>query len=91
MTLDGSGDRAITPHMIDALSQAARSSLRIEEGGYWRDHLRAFAQRIEVADMGRKLELLQTIVAASSRETVASAVRSSILKLKWRTRHDSNV
>ncbi len=94
MTLDGSGDRAVTPEMIDALSQAARRSLRIEGGGYRRDHLRAFAQRVEVADdevriMGRKSDLLQTLVAASSGETAAFAVRSSVLK--WRTRQDSNL
>ena len=93
MTLDGSGDRAVTPDMIEALSETARRSLRIEGGGYRRDHLRAFAQRVEVADdevriMGRKSDLLQTLVAASSGETAAFAVRSSVLK--WRTRLDSN-
>ncbi len=94
MTLDGSGDRAVTPEMIDALSQAARSSLRIEGGGYRRDHLRAFAQRVEVADdevriMGTKSDLLQSLVAASSGKTAALPVRSSVLK--WRTRQDSNL
>jgi site-specific DNA recombinase len=93
MTLDGSGDRAVTPDMIDALSETARRSLRIEGGGYRRDHLRALAQRVEVADdevriMGRKSDLLQTLVAASSGETAAFAVRSSVLK--WRARRDSN-
>jgi site-specific DNA recombinase len=93
-TLDSSGRRAVTPDMIDALSETARSSLRIEGGGYRRDHLRAFAQRVEVADdevriMGRKLDLLQSLVAASSGESAAFAVRSSVLK--WRTRQDSNL
>lgn len=93
-TLDSSGHRAVTPDMIDALSETARSSLRIEGGGYRRDHLRAFAQRVEVADdevriMGRKLDLLQSLVAASSGESAAFAVRSSVLK--WRTRQDSNL
>ena len=91
---DGSGDWAVTPEMIDALSQSAGSSLRIKGGGYRRDHLRAFAQRVEVADdevriMGRTSDLLQTLVAASSGETAAFAVRSSVLK--WRTRQDSNL
>ena len=94
MTLDGSGDRAVTPEMIDALSQAARSSLRIEGGGYRRDHLRAFAQRVEVADdevriMGSKSELLRTLTAASGGKSAAFGVRSSVLK--WRTRQDSNL
>ncbi|NMN58953.1 hypothetical protein FHT36_002861 [Xanthobacter sp. SG618] len=93
-TLDGSGDRAVTPEMIDALSQAARSSPRIEGCGYRRDHLRAFAQRVEVANdevriMGTKSNLLQSLVAASSGQSAAFGVRGSVLK--WRTRHDSNV
>ncbi|WP_394648908.1 hypothetical protein [uncultured Sphingomonas sp.] len=80
--------------MIDALSEAARSSQRIEGGGYRRDHLRAVAQRVEAADdevriMGRKSDLLQTLVAASSGEPAAFAVRRYVLK--WRTRQDSNL
>ncbi|MFT3939312.1 recombinase family protein [Rhodopseudomonas sp.] len=93
-TLDGSGGNEVTPAMIDRLSAAARSKLRLEGGGYRREHLRAFAQCIEVADkeiriMGSKSELLQSLVAASSVESAANGVRSSVLK--WRTRHDSNV
>ena len=94
VTLDSSGNQAITADMIDALSDAARGSLKMEGGGYRRDHLRAFAQRVEVADdevriMGSKSELLQTLVAASCAESAATDVRSSVLK--WRARHDSNV
>ncbi|MFC5508146.1 recombinase family protein [Bosea massiliensis] len=93
-TLDGSGSNGITPTMIGTLSVAARESLRMEGGGYRRDHLRAFAQRIEVADdevriMGSQSDLLQSLVAASSVESAANGVRSSVLK--WRARHDSNV
>ncbi|MCX5515717.1 hypothetical protein [Kaistia algarum] len=56
--------------MIDTLSEAARSNLRMEGGGHRRGHLRAFAQRVEVADdevalWVAKSELLQTFVAAS--------------------------
>ena len=92
-TLDGSGSQHITPAMIDTLAAAARGSLRMEGGGYRRDHLRAFAQRVEVADtevriMGSKSELLQTLVAASSVESAAIGVRSSVLK--WRAGEDSN-
>lgn len=46
VTLDSSGNQAITADMIDALSDAARGSLKMEGGGYRRDHLRAFAQRV---------------------------------------------
>lgn len=93
VTLDSSGNQAITADMIDALANAARSSLRVEGGGYRRDHLRAFVQRVEVADdevriMGSKSELLQSLVAASGGETAAFAVRSSVLK--WRALGESN-
>ena len=80
--------------MIDALSRSARSNPRIGVGGYRRDHLRAFVQRVEVADievriMGRKSDLSQTLVAPSSGQTAVFAVRSSVLK--WRARKDSNL
>lgn len=93
-TLDNAGNQSITMDMIETLSEAARGSLRMEGGGYRRDHLRAFAQRVEVADdevriMGSKSELLQTLVAASSVESAAIGVRGSVLK--WRTHQDSNL
>jgi len=44
--------------------------MRVEGGGYRRDHLRALAQRVEVADrevriMGSKSDLLRTLAAIS--------------------------
>ncbi len=86
-TLDSAGNQAITPDMIETFSSAARAGLRLEGGGYRRDHLRAFAQRVEVADTevritGSKSELLRTLVAASSVKSAAFGVRSSVLK--WR-------
>ena len=53
-----------------------------------RDHLRALAQRIEVADtevhiMGSKPELLRALVAASGGKTGVAGVRRSVTK--WRT------
>lgn len=73
--------------MIDDFSRTAREGLRLEGGGYRRDHLRSFAQRVQVADkevriMGSKSELLRALVAASSVESAAFGVRSSVLK--WR-------
>ena len=92
-TLDSAGGESISLDMIDDFSRTARESLRLESGGYRRDHLRAFAQRVEVADdevriMGSKSELLRALVAASSVESAAFGVRSSVLK--WRARRDSN-
>ena len=54
---------------------------------YRRDHLRALAQRVEVADKevrirGSKSDLLRTLAAASGAKSAAPGVRSSVLK--WR-------
>lgn len=92
--LDGAGHQVVTPEMIDAFARKARERLRLENGGYRRDHLRALAQRVEVADkevriMGSKSELLRTLVAASSGQSAAFGVHSSVLK--WRARKDSNL
>ena len=86
--LDKAGNQAITPAMLKTFARTARKRMRLEGGGYRRDHLRALAQRVEVADtevriMGSKCELLRTLVAASSGK---SACRSSEFCPKWRTR-----
>jgi len=62
--------------------------MRIDGGGYRRDHLRALAQRVEVAEdevriMGSKGDLLRTLAAASGVKSATPGVRSSVLK--WRT------
>ncbi len=92
--LDNAGNQAVSPDTVRAFSRAARRRMRLESGGYRRDHLRALAQRIEVADtevriMGSKSELLRTLVAASGGKSVAFGVQSSVLK--WRARQDSNL
>jgi hypothetical protein len=61
--------------------------MRTDSGGYRRDHLRAFAQRVEVDQkelriMGSKSVLLRTLVAASSAKTAGFGVPSSVPK--WR-------
>jgi site-specific DNA recombinase len=63
------------------------ASIRIDGGGYRRDHLRALAQRVEVADcevriIGSKSSLLQTLTAAAGVKAATPGVRSSVLK--WR-------
>ncbi|GLS38920.1 hypothetical protein GCM10010869_45170 [Mesorhizobium tianshanense] len=85
--LDSTGNQAVMPDMIEGFANVARERLRLEGGGYWRDHLRTLAQRVEVADtevriMGSKSELLRTLVAASSVKPAAFGVHSSVLK--WR-------
>ncbi len=80
--------------MVRTFARAARQRIRLDSGGYRRDHLRALAQRVEVADkevriMGSKSELLRTLVAASGGKPGVAGVHSSVLK--WRARNDSNV
>ncbi len=91
--LDNTGNKAVTPAMLKTFASTARQRIRLENGGYRRDHLRALAQRVEVADkevriMGSKSELLRTLVAASSGKSAAFGVQSSVLK--WRAGKDSN-
>lgn len=87
--LQNSGQKAVTPQMLRKFAATARERIRLESGGYRRDHLRALAQRVEVADgevriMGSKSRLLQTLVAGSGVNSVPTQ------GLKWRRRRDSN-
>ena len=87
--LDNSGSKAITPQMVRTFAKTARQRIRLEGGGYRRDHLRALAQRVEVADgevriMGSKTRLLQALTGKSG---VNSAPTQG---LKWRREWDSN-
>ncbi len=91
--LESSGHNAVSPAMIRRFSQAARERIRLEGGGYRRDHLRALAQRVEVGDdevriMGSKSDLLRTLVAAQGGKSAALGVPRG--GLKWRRRRDSN-
>ncbi|MGO4836150.1 recombinase family protein, partial [Rhizobiaceae sp. 2RAB30] len=45
--LGSSTHQAITPQMVQRFAATARKRMRIDGGGYRRDHLRAFAQRVE--------------------------------------------
>ena len=92
-TLDSSGTQAITPAIIGKFARIARQRIRVDAGGYRRDHLRALAQRVEVAAgevriIGSKNDLLRTLAAGSGAPSAASGVRSSVLK--WRRGWDSN-
>src|SRR3546814_2400726 len=66
--LVSSAQQAITPTMLRKFASTARRRLRLEGGGYRRDHLRALAQRVEVDKgevriMGRKSNLLRVLAA----------------------------
>ena len=87
--LQNSGQQAVTPQMLSKFARTARQRIRLEGGGYRRDHLRALAQRVEVdigevRIMGSKSRLLQTLVANGG----ANAVPTQ--GLKWRREWDSN-
>jgi site-specific DNA recombinase len=87
------GGPTITPQTLKTFARTARKRMRTENGGYRRDHLRAFAQRFEVDQkelriMGSKSVVLRTLVAAQSVKTTGFGVPSSVPK--WRARRDSN-
>lgn len=91
--LESSTQQAITPQMVQRFAATARKRMRLDGGGYRRDHLRAFAQRVEVAERevfikGSKDELLRTLVAIGGGKSAETGVPSSVLK--WRMGWDSN-
>ncbi|WP_018631400.1 recombinase family protein [Neomegalonema perideroedes] len=88
--LQNSGQKAVTTQMLRKFAATARDRIRLEGGGYRRDHLRALAQRVEVAEgevriMGSKSRLLQTLVSGGGVNSVPTQ------GLKWRKRWDSNL
>lgn len=91
--LENSGSMAVTPAALRTFASAARKRLRLEGGGYRRDHLRAFAQRVEVGEshvriMGSTGTLLRTLASVSSGKSAGIGVPT--IGLKWRSRWDSN-
>ena len=81
--VSGSSQQAITPQMVQKSAKSARERIMIDGGGYRRDHLRALAQRVEVADhevriMGSRGDLLRTLAAASGVKSATAGVRSSV-------------
>jgi site-specific DNA recombinase len=91
--LESSAQQAVTPRMVQRFARTARERIRIDGGGYRRDHLRALAQRVEVADrevriIGSKSNLFHTLAAASGAKPATPGVRSSVLK--WRRGRNSN-
>jgi site-specific DNA recombinase len=89
--LESAGQQTVTPAMVRRFAATARERLRITGGGYRSDHLRALAQRVEVADsevsiMGSKGDLLRTLAAASGVKSATLGVRCSVPK--WRAGED---
>jgi hypothetical protein len=81
--LQNSGQKAVTPQMLRTFARTARQRIRLEGGGYRRDHLRALTQRVEVDTgevriMGSKSRPLQTLAANGGVNQVPTQ------GLKWR-------
>ena len=92
-SLATSGEGTVTPAMVARFADIARKRMRLEGGGYRRDHLRALAQRVEVGAkevriVGSKGDLLRTLAAVSGGKSATLGVPS--LGLKWRRERDSN-
>lgn len=90
--LHSSAQQAITPTMLHKFASTARRRIRVEGGGYRRDHLRALAQRVEVDRgevriMGSKSSLLR-LLSANGVATAAGGVPTVVPK--WRSGRDSN-
>ncbi len=91
-SLGAAGQKAVAPDMLAKFAATARQRMRIEGGGYRREHVRALAQRVEVdvgevRILGSKSNLLQALIAGAT-ETKPGAVPSFVPK--WCTRRDSN-
>lgn len=91
--LQSSSHHALTGAAVRELAAEARTRLRFGEGGYRRDYVRAFAQRVEVADdavyiKGTKSTLLKTLVAAKGGKSAGIGVPGFVPK--WRRGWDSN-
>ena len=87
--LDQASQTAPTPQMLTRFAAAARDRMRLPGGGFRRDHLRALAQRVQVAEgevriIGSKSRLLQTLTSQGSGNAVPTQ------GLKWRRDRDSN-
>jgi site-specific DNA recombinase len=91
--LASSAHQGLTGIAVREMATEARSRMRLGKGGYRREHVRAFAQRVEVADdavriMGSKNTLLRTLVAAKGGKSAGIGVPGFIPK--WRRERDSN-
>ncbi|MBN9062135.1 MAG: hypothetical protein BGP06_05215 [Rhizobiales bacterium 65-9] len=85
--LKSSAHQGLIGAAVRELASEARTRLRLGRGGYRRDHVRAFAQRVEVADdaiylKGSKSTLLRTLVATKGRKTAGTGVPGFIPR--WR-------
>lgn len=91
--LKNSAHKGLTGAAVRELASEARTGLRLEKGGYRRDHVRAFAQHVEVADdaiyiNGSKSTLLRALIATKGGKSAGIGVPGFIPR--WRMGWDSN-
>ena len=83
----------LSPEHLRRMAASARKKMRGKDGGFRRDHLRALAQRVEVAErevriMGSHDELIRVLAASNGVESAANRVRTYVPG--WRRGWDSN-
>ncbi|RKF17561.1 hypothetical protein D6851_16555 [Altericroceibacterium spongiae] len=83
--------QTIMPDQLGPFAAVARRHMRGKDGGLRRDHLRALAQRVEVAErevriMGSRNELLRVLAPPNGVGTAANRVR--IYVPRWRRVRD---
>jgi site-specific DNA recombinase len=61
----GRAATTVTPKAIEIFARAARKRMRDDKGAYRRDHLRALAQRIEVAEKEVRIMGSRTVETTS--------------------------
>ena len=88
--LDNAGNQPVSPDVLKTFARTARGRLRLEHGGYRRYHLRALAQRVEVADKrSASWQGIEVGTAAHARAASSGpcgvGVHSSVLK--WRAKY----
>ena len=85
--------QSITRDQLSRFATVARRRMRGKDGGFRRDHLRALAQRVEVAEcevriIGSRNELLRVLASSNGVGTAANSVRTYVPG--WRRGWDSN-
>jgi hypothetical protein len=84
--LESSAQQVVTSQMVQRLAKTARERIRIDGGGYRRDHLRVLGQRVEVADrevriIGSKTNLLQMLTAVAGTKSAGCALPAMVSRL----------
>ena len=86
--------QSLSPTQLTRFAAVARRRMRGKDGGFQRDHLRAFAKRVEVSErevriMGSKNTLLRVLAASNGVESATNGGedgtfrRTSLNSAEW--------